>query len=98
VDDPEGEGGKSQKSRLSCDHWRRTLAFVMTRKIDLLGLVQGELTVIGYAEPIKKRAAWLCRCSCGDELVITQVRLVKSVRHCGDRERHPYHREPGGRR
>ena len=65
---------------------------------NLMGLVQGDLTVIGYAEPIKKRAAWLCRCECGSELVITQVRLVKGMKNCGNREHHPYHREPGGRR
>lgn len=45
------------------------------RKLDLTGQRYGKLVVIGPAENIGTRTAWLCRCDCGQETVIRSNRL-----------------------
>ena len=44
-------------------------------KLDLTGQRYGRLTVLGPAENIGDRTAWLCRCDCGRELVVKTQRL-----------------------
>ena len=45
------------------------------KKLDLTGHRYGKLTVIGPAENIGPRTAWLCRCDCGRETVVRSNRL-----------------------
>ena len=45
------------------------------KKLDLTGHRYGKLTVIGPAENIGTRTAWLCRCDCGRETVVRSNRL-----------------------
>lgn len=45
------------------------------QKLDLTGQRYNKLTVLGPAENIGSRTAWLCRCDCGREVVIKSVRL-----------------------
>lgn len=46
-----------------------------TKKLDLTGQAFGRLTVLAPAPNIGSRTAWLCRCSCGREVVIKTNRL-----------------------
>ena len=41
------------------------------QKLDLTGLRYGHLTVLGPAENIGNRTAWLCRCDCGRDTVVS---------------------------
>lgn len=45
------------------------------KKLDLTGQQFGKLTVVGPAENIGSRTAWLCRCECGNEVVVRTIRL-----------------------
>ena len=45
------------------------------KKLDLTGHRYGKLTVIGPAENIGTRTAWLCRCDCGNEADIQTNRI-----------------------
>lgn len=45
------------------------------KKLDLTGQRFGKLTVLEPAENVGPRTAWLCRCDCGQETVVTTVRL-----------------------
>ena len=45
------------------------------KKLDLTGQRFGKLTVISPAENVGSRTAWLCRCDCGNETVVTTARL-----------------------
>lgn len=47
----------------------------MVRKIDLVGQIFGNLTVVAEALPSNGRASWLVRCSCGSELVVKSSAL-----------------------
>ena len=54
------------------------------KKLDLYGQKFGKLTVLGPAENIGDRTAWLCRCDCGQETVVTTRRLRDGHRtSCG---------------
>ena len=54
------------------------------RKLDLFGQRFGKLTVIRPAENAGNRTAWLCRCDCGRETVVTTQRLRDGHRtSCG---------------
>lgn len=56
----------------------------MTRLKDELGKVFNRLTVIGRFNSIKGKARWLCRCSCGNELIVTGDSLRQGrVGSCG---------------
>ena len=58
----------------------------MTTKLDLTGQLFGHLTAISPAENVKGRTAWLCRCTCGNECVITTKDLRSGKRTtCGCR-------------
>lgn len=59
------------------------------KKLDLTGQRYGKLTVLSPAENIGTRTAWLCRCDCGKETVVSTVRL-RSGRQasCGCRQAH----------
>lgn len=54
------------------------------RKLDLKGQVYGHLTVLAAAPNIGDKTAWLCRCDCGQE-VIVKTRSLRNghVRSCG---------------
>ena len=57
----------------------------MTR-IDLTGQQFGRLTVLEYASrnPLNGNANWLCRCECGNEVVVDGYRLRKGqTQSCG---------------
>lgn len=44
----------------------------MGKIIDEIGKTYGYLTVIARAENTKdKRAQWVCRCKCGNEVIVT---------------------------
>ena len=54
------------------------------KKLDLTGQRFGKLTVIGPAENIGKRTAWLCRCDCGRDTVVRTLHLRNGhVTSCG---------------
>ena len=54
------------------------------KKLDLTGRKFGRLTVLAPAENIGTRTAWLCRCECGAETVVTTRRLRDGRRtSCG---------------
>lgn len=54
------------------------------KKLDLTGQRYGHLTVLGPAENIGTRTAWLCRCDCGREAVIKTSRLRSGhASNCG---------------
>ena len=56
----------------------------MTRLKDELGKVFNRLTVIGRFNSIKGKARWLCRCSCGNKLIVTGDSLRQGrVGSCG---------------
>ena len=56
------------------------------KKLDLTGQRYGKLTVLGPAENIGQRTAWLCRCECGREIVAKTVHLRSGhVKSCGTR-------------
>ena len=58
----------------------------MTTKLDLTGQPFGHLTAISPAENVKGRTAWLCRCTCGNECVVTTKALRSGKRTtCGCR-------------
>lgn len=59
-----------------------------TKKLDLTGQRFGKLTVLAPAENVGSRTAWLCRCDCGKETVVTTLCLRDGRRtSCGcDRE------------
>ncbi len=65
-----------------------------TRLIDETGHVYGKLTVIKRVDNIGKSTAWLCRCTCGQELTVRSQDLRDGVRTacamCGNK--------PGGKR
>jgi hypothetical protein len=44
---------------------------------NLSGKQIGRLTVVGPAGKIKGRCAWVCKCSCGEEVIVLQQSLVK---------------------
>ncbi len=46
-----------------------------TKRVELAGQRFGRLTVLRPAENIGARTAWLCRCDCGREAVVTTGRL-----------------------
>ena len=50
------------------------------KKLELTGQRFGRLTVLGPAENVGTRTAWLCRCGCGRETVALTVRLRDG--HC----------------
>ena len=55
-----------------------------TKKLDLTGQRFGKLTVLAPAENVGPRTAWLCRCDCGNEAVVTTLRLRDGRRtSCG---------------
>ncbi len=45
------------------------------KKLELTGQRYGRLVVLRQAENIGKRTAWLCRCDCGNEVVVRTNRL-----------------------
>lgn len=45
------------------------------KKLDIRGQRYGKLTVLEPAENVGSRTAWLCRCDCGREAVVTTRRL-----------------------
>lgn len=52
--------------------------------IDLTGHKYGKLTVIKQAERKNGRIAWLCRCDCGNEIVVTSNSLrTGNTKSCG---------------
>ena len=58
----------------------------MVSKIDLTGQRFGRLEIIQIAPAKNKRVAWLCRCDCGKECIVTTHDLRKRdcpIRSCG---------------
>ena len=56
----------------------------MSELIDLTGQRFGRLLVLGRAENVKGRTAWLCRCNCGAEVVkITKYLRNGETTSCG---------------
>ena len=54
------------------------------KKLDLVGQRFGRLTVLAPAERVGQYTAWLCRCDCGREAVVTTRRLRSgNTRSCG---------------
>lgn len=56
----------------------------MPMKLDLMGQRFGRLMVLGPAENIGHHTAWLCRCTCGNEVRVKTYHLRRgAVRSCG---------------
>lgn len=54
------------------------------KKLDLTGQRYGRLTVMGPAENIGTRTAWLCQCDCGQEAVVKTHHLrCGHTKSCG---------------
>lgn len=54
------------------------------RRLDLTGRRFGRLTVLAPADRIGRYTAWLCRCECGRETVVTTRKLRGgNTRSCG---------------
>lgn len=54
------------------------------KKLDLTGQRFGKLTVLEPAANVSTKTAWLCRCDCGKEAVVTTQRLRDGHRtSCG---------------
>lgn len=71
-------GGKTKSC--GCLNQEKRLA----QKENLLGQVFGHLTVIGEAEKVNGRAAWLCRCECGNLCTVNSVHLKSgNTKSCG---------------
>lgn len=53
-------------------------------RLDLTGQRYGQLTVLRPAESIGDKTTWLCRCDCGNEVVV-KTRYLRSghVKSCG---------------
>lgn len=67
---------------------------------DLTGKVFGSLTVMERAEKKGQRTAWLCRCECGKDLIVTAQDLRKGhTKSCGCKAHDaPYYRDLTGQR
>lgn len=56
----------------------------MGTRIDMTGQDFGRLHVVEYAGTVSGRATWRCRCSCGNEIVVTGKRLRSgNTKSCG---------------
>lgn len=78
----------------------------MPSMIDIKNQEFGSLRVIErvqYTEGIvgdgyRKSALWRCRCACGRDIVVAQVRLKRGMKHCGcmgtERKRPDYRLKP----
>lgn len=54
------------------------------KKLDLTGQRFGRLTVLSPAENVNGRTAWLCRCDCGNTIVVKTMHLRNGhVKTCG---------------
>ena len=54
------------------------------KRLDLTGQRFGRLTALAPAANVSGRTAWLCRCSCGQELVVETARLRSGhTKSCG---------------
>lgn len=54
------------------------------RRLDLTGDTYGKLTVLGRAPDVGGQAAWLCRCECGNEVVVRMCDLrTGHTKSCG---------------
>lgn len=62
----------------------RTQSCGCLRRKDLKGKVFGRLTALRYHSSVKRKALWLCRCGCGEELKVLADDLVRGrVTDCG---------------
>jgi hypothetical protein len=53
-------------------------------RIDLVGKVYKNLTVLGYAETEKGRGRWRCACTCGKEILVLGTNLKSgNTKSCG---------------
>ena len=66
------------------------------KKLDLTGQRFGKLTVLAPAENVGSRTAWLCRCDCGQEAVVTTRRLRDGRRVSCGCGKDGLHDSPGG--
>ena len=56
----------------------------MSKKNNILGNTYGKLTVIAESESIRSRAAWLCKCECGNTKIIQGTSLISGrTKSCG---------------
>jgi len=68
----------------SCGCLRRELARSRQVKLGEEGNRYGRWTVLEYAGVIKRKASWLCRCDCGNEVVVPGVSFRSgNSRSCG---------------
>ena len=65
-------------------------------KLDLTGQRYGRLTVLGPAENIGDRTAWLCRCDCGQDTVVLTRDLRRGRRTSCGCDRPVVDSSPGG--
>lgn len=65
---------------------------------DITGAVFGNLTVLERAENKGQRTAWLCRCNCGNEVVVTTNDLRRGhTKSCGCKAYgNPYYKDLTG--
>lgn len=52
-------------------------------KDNLIGKQFNQLTVVSSAGVKSNRTMWLCKCSCGKELTISQNNLTRAAKSCG---------------
>ena len=55
----------------------------MTKRINMIGEVYGNLTIKEYEGAGKKGAKWLANCSCGKSISVTRHKLMKGKKSCG---------------
>ena len=54
----------------------------MAKFVDLTGEKFGYLTVIKRSDNINGKTAWLCKCNCGNELIVKSCNLKKTINMC----------------
>lgn len=60
------------------------LIFIMAKKMDIVGLRFGKLTVLDYAYSKNCRTYWKCKCDCGNEKIALGKNLMnKNILSCG---------------
>ena len=57
---------------------------MVMKAIDLRGKIFTRLTVVERADNIGKKTAWLCKCSCGNSVIVMGTSLTSgNTKSCG---------------
>lgn len=102
--------GKSKRWLCQCDCGRRKIVYAQnlrngkstscgcSKHTDLVGQRFGKLLVVKYSHSEKFKPAWVCKCDCGAEKIITANALVRGrAKSCGCLIHRKYIKQNGGR-